>query len=229
MATDEQIKANQENSQLSTGPSESGKQRSKLNSTKHGFTGQTVVLTESEKEPYRLFTEKHLKQLKPVGVDEEHFAHSVIDCRWRIHQISATEAATFALGIREHASKFENETPAMAEAMARALTLSEKQKELGLLNRYQTRLTKQAALDLEELRTLQKLRKEEEVKQFHHAMSLAILSAKEKKPFNPQEFGFVWTEEQIVGAIIAKNTLRHALRSNLLKDYTHQDLPKMAS
>jgi hypothetical protein len=42
MATQRQIEANQRNSMRSTGPSESGKLRSRLNSTKHGLAGESA-------------------------------------------------------------------------------------------------------------------------------------------------------------------------------------------
>jgi len=227
MATIDQITANQENAQHSTGPrSEAGKQRSKLNSTKHGFTGQTVVLTEAETEPYRLFTEKHLAQLKPVGVNEDHLAYSIIDSRWRMHQISATEAATYALGQLEHAPKFENHPPQLAEAMARSLTLTEKQKEFALLNRYQARLSKQAAADAAQLVELQRIRKDAELKQFNDAAALFSVAMREKKPFNPQEFGFVWTEDQLVDALNAATTLQLARTPKRFHGLTHDDLPK---
>ena len=45
MSTAAQIEANRQNAQLSSGPtSPAGKQRSSLNSTVHGFTGQTVMV-----------------------------------------------------------------------------------------------------------------------------------------------------------------------------------------
>ena len=53
MATPQQIEANRKNSQNSTGAtSETGKQRSSLNATRHCFTGQPLVLSDVEKEAY---------------------------------------------------------------------------------------------------------------------------------------------------------------------------------
>jgi len=94
MATDEQIKANQENSKHSKGPvSKSGLETSSKNSTKHGFTAHTLVLRPEEEEPFREFQAKHLEKYQPVDVDEEYCAHQIIDNRWRLIQITATETA----------------------------------------------------------------------------------------------------------------------------------------
>ena len=139
MATDEQIKANQENSKHSKGPvSKSGLETSSKNSTKHGFTAHTLVLRPEEEEPFREFQAKHLEKYQPVGVDEEYCAHQIIDNRWRLIQITATETALYELGYLTHAEKFTaTHPPDKVSAMTRALTVTEKQKELSLLNRYQ--------------------------------------------------------------------------------------------
>jgi hypothetical protein len=111
MATNEQINANHQNSQKSTGPTtEAGKQRSALNATRHGFTGQAVALTAEEAEPYRLFTEGFLADLAPKGTHETQLVQSIVDARWRMNQIAAMESAIYALGHRQHAEEFKNET-----------------------------------------------------------------------------------------------------------------------
>jgi len=66
MATDEQIKANQQNSKLSSGPrSDAGLKSSSKNAQKHGFTGHTLLLPPEEEEPFREFKAKHLAELAP--------------------------------------------------------------------------------------------------------------------------------------------------------------------
>ena len=103
-ATPQQFRANQQNSQLSTGPrTESGKQRSALNSTRHGFTGQVVALTAEEAEPYREFNEQILKDLAPANAMEHQLVRSIIDARWRMNQIASTESAIYAIGHRDYA------------------------------------------------------------------------------------------------------------------------------
>ncbi len=56
MATPAQVLSNQENAKHSTGPkTEAGKLNSKLNATRHGLTGQTVVLPTEDAHAYAAF------------------------------------------------------------------------------------------------------------------------------------------------------------------------------
>jgi len=228
MPTEEQIKANQENSKLSSGPrSPEGLKKSSQNSHKHGFTGHTLLLPPEEEEPFRIFKENHLTELQPVGANEESCAYQIIDNRWRIHQITATEAAFYELGRITHAETLSAYPPEKVTAIARALTVTEKQKELGLLNRYQTRLNKQVTLDLKELKDLQSIRKAKELRQFQQAAALHRKAHLEKQPFNPEDFGFVWSREEIdyhsnLSALLRKAFGTPGGHENIV----YEDLPK---
>ncbi len=79
----------------------------------------------------------------------------------------------------------------------RALTLNEKHKDLSLLNRYQTRLNKQVTLDLKDLEERQRIRKAAELKQFQLAAAFCMRNHLDRKPWDPAQFGFVWSAEEI--------------------------------
>ena len=229
MATDEQIKANQENSKHSKGPvSKSGLETSSKNSTKHGFTAHTLVLRPEEEEPFREFQAKHLAKYQPVDVDEEYCAHQIIDNRWRLIQITATETAIYELGYLAHAEKFTaTHPPDKVSAMTRALTITEKQKELSLLNRYQARLTKQAALDFKQLEEMQRIRKAAELKQFQLAAALHLKAHLDKEPFNPADFGFVWSREEIDYYYQMADYRKEAFGvAGSHKEMVYEDIPK---
>jgi hypothetical protein len=195
MSTAAKITANHQNSQLSTGPrSEAGKQKAALNSTRHGFTGQVVMLTAEEAEPYRLFNEEFMIDLDPVGAMEQQLTRSIIDAHWRINQIHATESAIYALGHREYLDQVVDETPETAAAMARAVTFENKRRELDRLHRYESRLQRQAAKDFALLRELQTTRVEFENRKEERAVRLF---QKKGKDWNPADFGFVWSIEEI--------------------------------
>jgi hypothetical protein len=198
MSSTAQTLANQKNAQLSTGPrTEAGKQKASLNSTRHGFTGQVVVLTAEEAEPYRLFNESFMQDLDPQGSVEQQLARNIIDAYWRINKIHSTESAIYALGHREYAEQFAGETPEIAAAMARALTFENKRQELDRLNRYESRLQRQVSLDYARLRQLQKTRISLENKQEDHAIAIHRNMTKQGKSWNPAEFGFVWSIAEI--------------------------------
>jgi len=192
------VEANRQNAQSSTGPrTAEGLQKSSLNAIRHGFTGQTMLVTESEAEPYRLFTEGFLKELAPVGVHETALAHSVMNNRWRVQQISAMESAIYALGFRQHAAQLANETPDMAAAMSRLLTFDEKRKDLDRLRRYESSLTRQINKDIQLLTQLQLTRKAEQAKQEKEAIAMLTHFTTTGKPWNPADFGFVLSIEEI--------------------------------
>ena len=198
MSTAARVEANRQNAQSSTGPrTAEGLQKSSLNAIRHGFTGQTMLVTESEAEPYRLFTEGFLKELAPVGVHETALAHSVMNNRWRVQQISAMESAIYALGFRQHAAQLANETPDMAAAMSRLLTFDEKRKDLDRLRRYESSLTRQINKDIQLLTQLQLTRKAEQAKQEKEAIAMLTHFTTTGKPWNPADFGFVLSIEEI--------------------------------
>ena len=211
MATQQQIEANRQNAQHSPGPTSiAGKQKSALNSVTHGFTGQTVVLPEAEKEPYRLFAEGLVKDLAPVGVHETALVHSIIDNRWRTYQIASMESALYAMGFHKHASEFPNETPERTIAMCRLVTFEEKRKELDRLHRYESRLTRQANKDMQLLTQLQTTRKALEAQREKEAIALHTHFTTAGKTWNPAEFGFVLSIAEIE-ALEARQFLRNTV------------------
>ena len=231
MATTEQINANRENAKLSTGPTtEAGLERSSQNARKHGLTGRSVHLTESEKEPYRLLSEGLLASLNPKGAHEQYLVESIIDCRWRIGQISRIEAGLYALGEIDHAEQFSQYPAQKAEDLCRAYTFSQKQKEFDKLNRYQGRLERQAALDLKKLEELQAIRKAQELKDFQDAGSLWVQSVNTRQPFDPADFGFVWSEDQLLDSVGgAKERFDARSKFPISHFVTYSDIPPVAA
>jgi hypothetical protein len=198
MSSQARVDANRQNAQSSTGPrSDTGKQKSALNSVRHGFTGQTIVLPADQVEAYQNFTEGFLKELAPVGVHETALVHSIMSSRWRMHQISAMESAMYALGFREHAAQFADETPEMASAMARAITYQRQRPELDRLRRYEAQMNRQANKDMQLLTTLQTARKAQAAQQEKDAIALLTHFTTTGKPWNPTDFGFVLSIDEI--------------------------------
>jgi hypothetical protein len=67
MATERQILANQQNSKKSSGPSEAGKLRSRLNSTKHGMAGKSAEVEAGLSNEFEDRREKWAAEQNPVG------------------------------------------------------------------------------------------------------------------------------------------------------------------
>ena len=74
MATEAQIKANQENAKKSTGPATSeGKQRSSMNAMVHGFFSKTPL----NQEQFRLLKDEIIKDYKPTDAIECHLVQRI--------------------------------------------------------------------------------------------------------------------------------------------------------
>jgi hypothetical protein len=92
MSTQKQIDANRENSQKSTGStSTDGLKRSSLNSTVHGFTGQTLVLSDAEKVPYEAFVQQMRVEFRPCAAESRELLQNYTDLRWSIQQITVQQ------------------------------------------------------------------------------------------------------------------------------------------
>jgi hypothetical protein len=230
MATNEQIEANRGNAKLSTGPTTSaGLERSSKNALKHGLAGRTVYLTPREEEPYREFHEGLFAAFRPKGILEQSLVESIVDSRWRVFQISKIEAGFYTIGDFENKADLANYPADKADEVSRALTFSRKQKEFDKLNRYQSRLNRQATQDLKQLEQLQSTRKAQELKDFQDASALYIQSLNTKEPFDPSEFGFVWSEEEIFQSVSQMKLRQNAREAQgKVDELNYNDLPKAA-
>jgi hypothetical protein len=98
MATAQQIEANRKNSQSSTGAtSEAGKQRSALNATKHGFTGQQLILSAEEKEAYEFHVLAYMDEYAPKTQIETSLVQQFADLNWSLHQIAVQQSNLMSL------------------------------------------------------------------------------------------------------------------------------------
>ena len=78
MATEAQMKANQENAKKSTGPAtEEGKQRSSMNAMVHGIFSKTPLLPGENQEQFRLLKDEIIKDYKPTDAIECHLVQRI--------------------------------------------------------------------------------------------------------------------------------------------------------
>ena len=93
MATESQLNANRQNSQLSTGPvTESGKAKSSRNALTLGlYTRQDYVKPE-ERDFYKEFCEQLYNDLLPMSHLEETFVSEIIGASWRLRRCSIAES-----------------------------------------------------------------------------------------------------------------------------------------
>ena len=98
MATEAQIKANQENAKKSTGPATSeGKQRSSMNAMVHGIFSKIPLLPGENQEQFKLLEDQIIKAYQPTDAMEYHLVQRIyLTC---IRQIRLREAEAAKLEI----------------------------------------------------------------------------------------------------------------------------------
>lgn len=96
MISKKQLVANKKNALRSTGPrTPSGKNRSAVNSLKHGILSREVLLPFEDKQLFESFRNAMIDYTEPVGELEFLLTDKVIACAWRLHRVYRIEAGVF--------------------------------------------------------------------------------------------------------------------------------------
>ena len=198
MSTPAQLAANLANAQASTGPkSEEGKKRSSLNALKTGLTGRTVLMPGDDAKAYQDHVCRFIDEFEPANAREEELVESLADTRWRLLRIPALEANIYALGQLEFAEKFSIEAGPVAAGLIQAHTFLTYQKQFNNLAIQEARLCRRFEKEIAELKQLQAERFDRERRELDEAARLYLAAKQENKPFDPAEFGFDFSTEEI--------------------------------
>jgi hypothetical protein len=107
LTTDAQIAANRRNAESSTGPrTDEGKNVSKHNALKHGFTGSVAVLPTEDPKDYARFRDSLLESLAPVGSLEERLAEEIVEGSWRLRRAAKIEFGVLVSGVADADERF---------------------------------------------------------------------------------------------------------------------------
>jgi hypothetical protein len=197
MATEAQIKANQQNAQHSTGAtSEAGAARSSQNSTKHGYTGRTLVLKPEEIEGYNAHVDAYVADYQPFTQRQSQLVQQKADLDWSLQQISIEQFNTMT-----HMNVISSQPPDPANPLAVAQQLAPYSKILNTFNLYETRRRRAAKEVTEELDALIKADVERRMKQINEATKLYKAYKAKGQTFDPAEFGFDCSLKEILDGI----------------------------
>jgi len=201
MLSDKQLAANQANAQKSTGPrTPAGKQRSALNATRHGLSGQVVVLPAEDLAVFKAFSQAIVDDFAPKGPRETQLAQSYAGFQWRINRASAVEDTLYTVGVMEEIAENLNlEHPEAHNAVSNAKAFRESSQVFDRLSMYTQRLVNGAAKVLKELENLQTQRRRRESNEMLEATRLYRFHAMQKAAFDPRQNGFVLTVDDIKG------------------------------
>jgi len=102
MSSTNQIQANRENAQKSTGPkSIEGKAISAKNAVKHGIFATETVIKGENREDFELFREKLLEEFAPEGAVETMLAERIVSLGWRLKRIVRIQDQVFDVMIEK--------------------------------------------------------------------------------------------------------------------------------
>ena len=78
-----------------------GKQISKMNAERHGFTSKKLVLTTEEEPHFNAMLEGYLEELNPQGLEETDLVREVVAGKWRQERYWELETAVMELSLVE--------------------------------------------------------------------------------------------------------------------------------
>jgi hypothetical protein len=179
-ATDARTLANRNNAQKSCGPkTEAGREISSRNATKHGLfvADLSKYLSPDELARYELFTNGIVNDLHPVGDLELILARRAADIQFRLELLRTAELhaySSYGILVSSMASRIDNHRDPLA-----------------LVSLYDSRFTRSFKSTMDELRLLQKARKDQELAALAELKAIASAHFQQNKTFDPATFGFV--------------------------------------
>ncbi len=251
MASEQQLAANRSNAQLSTGPtSPEGKAKISHNALKTGLTGRTILLPSDDVAAYQAHVARFFEQFAPETDEEKdepavlseaktqirRLTQSLADTQWRLDRIPALETGIYAIGRREFAGHFADETDeTVRRAMIEAQILLTYRRDLNNLSTQESRLRRQYEKDEAELKRLlaereaaAKAREKAERDRWKSAIDHYQTAEEFGEPFDPAEIGFEFSTEEIV-ARLKQQKLRNAIACGRYYEYKAKGWLKRAS
>ncbi|MGH9585249.1 MAG: hypothetical protein ACRD4O_20210, partial [Bryobacteraceae bacterium] len=198
MATPAQIAANQNNAQLSTGPkSAESKRISSHNAVKTALTGATVLLPSDDAGAYERHISATFSEWNPETNREQVLVQSIADTEWRLLRIPSLESAIYALGRIRFVEQFADQPEAVRPALLDAYIFQTSRRDLMNLNLQQSRLGRRREKDIAELKEIQKERVARREARLNAAAHMCERFKKNGDPFDPAEFGFEFSFDEI--------------------------------
>ncbi len=190
LISEAQLTANRQNAQLSTGPNtDDGKSRVRLNSLRHGLTGNTILMPYEDATQYQSFIAAIAGNLQPEGPAEQSLARSIADGHWRLNRARAIEENIFALGAVS-SSVAPDPDPDLNAALNQAQTFLHNAHQIQLLTLYAGRIDRLTRKNAADLKELQAARLAAQQKALAEATLLTQLAESKGAAYDPSADGF---------------------------------------
>jgi hypothetical protein len=201
--SEKQIAANRANAKKSTGPrTPEGKARSSQNATRHGITAQTLIMTDEDRKAYNAFLAAMMTDLAPIGAMETFLAQSVAEEAWRLNHARAQCNNLVAIGHFDGtADLYTTDHAEIHTAVTAAATTRDQAANLERLSLYMQRIHNSFQKHRADLRKLQDERKAKREAELEDARALSQLAKLKHLPYEPQQDGFDFSNDEIDRAI----------------------------
>ena len=198
-----QLAANRANAKKSTGPrTREGKNRASQNARNHGVTAQTLILTDEARKAYDAFFADMMVELAPVGPMETFIAQSIAQEAWRLDHVRAQCNNLIAIGHFDGtADLFDADHPEVHTAVTAAAVTRDQAEKLERLSLYQQRIHSSFQKHRADLRKLQDERKAKRQAELEEARRMSQLAKLKHLPYEPQQDGFDFSNDEIDRAI----------------------------
>ena len=209
----EQILANRENAQRSTGPvTPEGKRKSSLNGLKHSFAGHTCFVQAHELGDYIRHFEAFRQEYLPVGPTEQFMVQSLAEISWSAQNIRSASSNAFTVaGNREWTERSETRPPHVDSALGCARAVQVLAKEINLFSIYENRKMRLFHTTRHELIRIQTERRDRQLAEMQEAAKYRKLCKLNRDPnqpeWKPEDFGFACSLESIDSYIAQEDGL----------------------
>jgi NADH-quinone oxidoreductase subunit C len=163
LRTPKQIEAARRNGAKSRGPvTPEGKARSSQNARQHGFTSETLVLSNEDEERFHKLLDSYTGRFHPIDEVEADLVLELVANRWRMRRIWSLETAVLDYEMDAQEKEVEKKYASIDETTRLALAWMEQAKSssLGMIHRYETRFRRNYERALANLQHLQATREE---------------------------------------------------------------------
>ena len=220
---------NRQNATKSTGPrTPAGKRKSSLNATRHGLTGQVIVLPTEDLNQYHLFSQRFFDDYQPKGAIEQQLLLTIIDCSWKLNRTKAWEDVALSIGFDEVRETTDPRNhPSLRDALATTCVAHRIAKDIANYSLYGQRTYRMFAQAEKRLHELQTERKQREQSELNDAIRLyelhqfeeaekqqeAVAKKLPKPPltvYNPKDSGFVYSSDEMETLVRRRSRLDQA-------------------
>jgi hypothetical protein len=184
------------------------------------LTGQVTLLPAADAAQYDQLLRDYQNEFQPVGLRESNLVQILAETDWRMRRTLALEMAVFAKGRIEFAAQFAEHNPDIRVSLIEVHTFLTYEKQIRGLQLQEARLSRRVEKATAELRVLRQERRQREEyarrkqeedrqRQLEAAAQLYLSAQKSRQPFNPEENGFEFSNQEIESYLTEKQAVKN--------------------